>query len=127
MQEGVSMTRYKKGDVVTGVVTGIEKYGIFVGLDDYNSGLIHISEISDSFVRNPADYVKIGETIKSKVIEDEDLDSFQVKLSIKDLDYRLNRKNKNKIKETKLGFSTLEKKLPEWIEEKDKELEKISE
>ena len=39
------MTRYKKGDVVTGVVTGIEKYGIFVGLDDYNSGLIHISEI----------------------------------------------------------------------------------
>ena len=127
MQEGVSMTRYKKGDVVTGVVTGIEKYGIFVGLDDYNSGLIHISEISDSFVRNPADYVNIGETIKSKVIEDEDLDSFQVKLSIKDLDYRLNRKNKNKIKETKLGFSTLEKKLPEWIEEKDKELEKISE
>ena len=120
------MTRYKKGDVVTGVVTGIEKYGIFVGLDDYNSGLIHISEISDSFVRNPADYVKIGETIKSKVIEDEDIDSFQVKLSIKDLDYRITRKNRNKIKETKLGFSTLEKKLPEWIEEKEKELEKIS-
>ena len=126
MQEGVSMTRYKKGDVVTGVVTGIEKYGIFVGLDDYNSGLIHISEISDSFVRNPADYVKIGETIKSKVIEDEDIDSFQVKLSIKDLDYRITRKNRNKIKETKLGFSTLDKKLPEWIEEKEKELEKIS-
>lgn len=126
MQEGVSMTRYKKGDVVTGVVTGIEKYGIFVGLDDYNSGLIHISEISDSFVRNPADYVKIGETIKSKVIEDEDIDSFQVKLSIKDLDYRITRKNRNKIKETKLGFSTLEKKLPEWIEEKEIELEKIS-
>ena len=119
MQEGVSMTRYKKGDVVTGVVTGIEKYGIFVGLDDYNSGLIHISEISDSFVRNPADYVKIGETIKSKVIEDEDLDSFQVKLSIKDLDYRFNKKGK--IQETIHGFETLKNMLPIWIEEKREE------
>ena len=47
------MNQYKKGEIVTGCVTGIEKYGIFVSLDDYYSGLIHISEISDFFVKNP--------------------------------------------------------------------------
>ena len=41
------MTKYKVGSTVTGNVTGIEKYGAFVSLDDYYSGLIHISEISD--------------------------------------------------------------------------------
>ena len=47
------MNQYKKGEIVTGCVTGIEKYGIFVSLDDYYSGLIHISEISSFFVKNP--------------------------------------------------------------------------
>lgn len=116
------MTIYKKGDIVTGIVTGIEKYGIFVSLDDYNSGLIHISEISDSYVRNPSDYVSIGETIKAEVIEDEAIESFQVKLSIKNIDYRIVKKNKSGIKETKNGFSTLGKKLPKWIESKHFEI-----
>ena len=46
------MTKYKVGSTVTGNVTGIEKYGAFVSLDDYYSGLIHISEISDGFVKD---------------------------------------------------------------------------
>ena len=85
------MNRYKKGEVVTGCVTGIEKYGIFVSLDDYYSGLIHISEISDFFVKNPADYVYVGETIKAVVIDDNELDSFHVKLSIKNIDYKFSK------------------------------------
>ena len=116
------MANYKKGNIVTGCVTGIEKYGIFVSLDDYNNGLIHISEISDSFVRNPADYVRIGETIKARVIEDVDDDSCHVKLSIKDLDYRITKSHKKKIVETPLGFSTLEKQLNTWINVKSEEL-----
>ena len=46
------MSKYFKNEVVEGCVTGIEKYGIFVTLDEYYSGLIHISEISDNFVRD---------------------------------------------------------------------------
>ena len=38
--------KYKKEDIVTCTVTGIEEYGIFVKLDDNCTGLIHISEIS---------------------------------------------------------------------------------
>ena len=46
------MTKYKVGSTVTGNITGIEKYGAFVSLDDYYSGLIHISEISEGFVKD---------------------------------------------------------------------------
>ena len=113
------MSKYKKDQIVTGCVTGIEKYGVFVSLDEYYSGLIHISEISDNFVRNIEDYVKLGESIKAKVI---DVDSFHVKLSIKNLDYNVTRRRRNKIKETELGFSTLQKKLDGWIEEKYSEI-----
>ena len=63
------MSKYKEGDIVTSCVTGIEKYGIFVGLDEYYSGLIHISEISEDFVRNINDYVAVGETIKARILE----------------------------------------------------------
>lgn len=120
----VLMNRYKKGEVVTGCVTGIEKYGIFVSLDDYYSGLIHISEISDFFVKNPADYVYVGETIKAVVIDDNELDSFHVKLSIKNIDYKFSKRKNKKILETPNGFNTLKNQLPVWISHKKVEIEK---
>ena len=117
------MSKYEKGKIVTGCVTGIEKYGIFVGLDELYSGLIHISEISSGFVKNINDYVNIGETIKVKVVDSDD-QSCQVKLSIKDIDYRINNKNRQKIVETPKGFSVLEEHLDGWIQEKVSEMNK---
>ena len=113
------MVKYNKNEVVLGLVTGIESYGIFVSLDEYYSGLIHISEISDDFVRNVNNYVKIGETIKVRVLEVDD-DSFQVKLSIKNLDYRIGNKKNNGIKETGSGFEILKNNLDNWINERKK-------
>ena len=49
------MTKYKKGSIIRGTVTGIETYGVFVSCDEYYSGLIHISEISYSYVKNITD------------------------------------------------------------------------
>lgn len=118
----VLMNQYKKGEIVTGCVTGIEKYGIFVSLDEYYSGLIHISEISDFFVKNPSDYVYIGETIRALVIDDSDLESYHVKLSIKNIDYKFSKKKRKKIVETTNGFDTLRKSLPEWISSKKQEI-----
>ena len=43
--------QYNIGDVVKGKVVGISSYGIFVLIDDKYNGLIHISEISENFVR----------------------------------------------------------------------------
>ena len=119
------MSKYNIGEIVLGCVTGIEKYGVFVNLDEYYSGLIHISEVSSSFVRNIHDYVKLGETIKVKVLE-EDEERHHVKLSIKDFDYRIGKKKNEKIIETATGFATLENKLEEWIDKKYTQLNKKS-
>ena len=107
------MSKYYKNEIVEGCVTGIEKYGIFVTLDEYYSGLIHISEISDSFVRDINKYVNIGETIKVRVLDTDD-DSFHVKLSIKNINYRIINKH-DAIKETEKGFTTLNRELQKWI------------
>ena len=113
------MAKYKEGEIVEGLVTGIEQYGIFIGLDEYYSGLIHISEISDGFVKDINNFVNIGETIKVRVLDSDD-DEFHVKLSIKNLNYRINR-NKTKIIETGSGFEVLKEHLPIWINEKNHE------
>lgn len=117
------MTRYKKGKIVKGNITGIEKYGIFVSLDDYYSGLIHISEISNNYVKDVNDFAKIGETVYVKVIDVDEKES-HVKLSIKDIDYRKSKKSKNNqgIKEVGSGFAILSQKRDEWIEQKMREL-----
>ena len=115
------MAKYEKDKIVTGYVTGIEPYGIFVNLDDYYDGLIHISEISNDFVNNVSNYATVGETIKMKVLEVNEKNR-HVKLSIKDIDYR--DEQRSKIKPTKKGFSTLEKNLPIWIDNKMKEYNK---
>jgi len=116
------MSKYNIGDIISGKVTGIEKYGIFLSLDDGFSGLIHISEVSESFVRNINDYAKMDEIIKAKVI-DFDENSNHLKLSIKRLPYREKNKVKGRIIETSQGFSTLNLLLDEWIEGKAKEIE----
>ncbi len=113
------MSKYKIGDLVKGKVTGIENYGIFVLLDDDYTGLIHISEISDKFVRNVFDYVQLEEVILSKVLEVDD-NNKKLKLTIKNFDYRIEDK---KDLEDKNGFSPLRKKLPEWISEYKKRKE----
>ena len=119
------MKKYKTGEIVTGCVTGIEKYGIFVSLDDYYNGLIHISEISDNFVRNIHDYVKIGETINAKVLEENDKEH-HVKLSIKGIEYRESKIPKVKIIETPSGFTNLQNKLNYWINSKIESLSNSS-
>lgn len=109
--------KYEKGKIVKGHVTGIEDYGIFVGLDDYYSGLIHISEISECYIRNINDYVKIGETIKVKIV-DIDEDNCHMRLSIKNIDYKMNHRRKTRIKETPSGFTPLKDHLNGWIQDR---------
>ncbi len=109
------MPKYKKGNIVKGTVTGIEDYGIFVSLDEFYNGLIHISEISHKFVKNISDFVRIGDIINVEILDVND-ELCQLKLSIKNIKYKkVLPMKKNKIKETTSGFSTLEKMLPHWI------------
>ncbi len=115
------MCQYKKGEIISGTVTGIEKYGIFLSFHHQVTGLIHISEVSDSFVKNVGDYAELNETIQARVL-DYDPVGKKLKLSIKNMQYRDSSKYGHKIVETKSGFSTLSKKLDEWIDFKENEL-----
>ncbi len=111
------MTKYEKGKIIKGIVSGVTQYGIFVNFNESYSGLIHISEISKGFVRNPADFVEIGDNIYVKIIDVDNVNS-QLKLSIKDIEYKgKGYSKKRKIIETKNGFNTLARKLPFWIDE----------
>lgn len=71
----------KVGDVVEGVVTGVIDFGAFVNVDGIE-GLIHISEISWERVDNPRNYVKVGETLKAKIIA---IDKDRLSLSLKQM------------------------------------------
>lgn len=56
------------GAIIEGVVTGITKFGAFVTLSDGKTGLVHISEIADAYVKDINDYVKRNETVQVKVL-----------------------------------------------------------
>ena len=120
----LDMSKYEKGKIVTGRVTGIKSYGIFVTIDEHRSGLVHISEISNDYVSDVGDYADLGDIIKVRIV-DVNNDGSKMKLSLKNINYK-KIYNKSSIVETKSGFSTLKKKLPIWIEEslKSKKIQK---
>ena len=69
------------GSILEGKVTSITKFGAFVALGGGRSGLVHISEIANSFVNDVHDYVQDGQTVKVKIIGI--ADDGKINLSIK--------------------------------------------
>ncbi|EGW40010.1 MULTISPECIES: S1 RNA-binding domain-containing protein [unclassified Desulfosporosinus] len=56
------------GTIVEGVVTGITNFGAFIELPDRVTGLVHISEVADAYVKDVRDYLKEQDHVKVKVI-----------------------------------------------------------
>ena len=56
------------GAVVEGTVTGITKFGAFVSLPDGRSGLVHISEIANTYVNDVNEFLKLGDKVKVRVL-----------------------------------------------------------
>lgn len=63
-----AISKYKIGDIVNGEVQKVVPYGAFVRIDNGLNGLIHISELSDKLVKDPADIVKEGDIVKVKIL-----------------------------------------------------------
>ena len=110
---------YKVGDIIKCKITGFKEYGIFVKMDDKYNGLIHISEISDSFVQNVADYGEVGEEIYAEILQIDE-DTKQIKLSIKNIHYQLDGEYKEQ--SDKNGFLPVREHLNVWINEKLNEM-----
>ncbi len=115
------MDDIKINDVIEATVTGIQKYGAFVLINDKYDGLIHISEISSGYVKNINDYIKIKDKIYAQVV-DIDNENNKFKLSIKNIDYRNDGKVINSQENFSNGFEPLKEHLDLWINEKIKEI-----
>lgn len=74
--------KYKVDDEVSGTVTGIVDFGVFVKIEDGLEGLVHISEIDWSLVEDPRTFFKVGQKVKVKIIE---IKEGKISLSIKAL------------------------------------------
>ena len=72
----------KIGQILTGTVRNVIDFGAFVDVGVKHDGLVHISEMSEKFVKNPSEVVSVGDIVKVKVI-DVDYDRQKVKLSMK--------------------------------------------
>lgn len=62
------MSKIEVGSIVEGVVTGITNFGAFVELPGGATGLVHISEVADTYVKDVKNYLKEKDTVKVKVI-----------------------------------------------------------
>ena len=90
----------KVGDVLEGKVDSIKDYGAFIDLGDGISGLLHVSQISNQRVKNPAAVLKEGESVKVKVTGIKD---GKISLSKKALEENAEQKDPSK------GFKYVEK------------------
>lgn len=116
------MNSINVGNIVKGQITGVTPYGVFVSLEDDYSGLVHISEVSDKFVKDLPMLFNIGDIINVKILEIDE-DKREVKLSIKKIDYKVE-ESLSRIPETGTGFGLLEKNLGKWTASKLKEITK---
>ena len=72
----------REGQILTGTVRNVIDFGAFVDVGVKHDGLVHISEMSDKFVKNPSEIVSVGDIVKVKVIAI-DMERQKVKLSMK--------------------------------------------
>ncbi|MGE0871433.1 MAG: Tex-like N-terminal domain-containing protein [Kofleriaceae bacterium] len=64
-----SIEDLKQGMVLEGVVTNVTAFGAFVDIGVHNDGLVHVSQLSDQFVKDPSEVVKVGQKLSVRVLE----------------------------------------------------------
>ena len=67
-EENGQRMEFEVGAILEGTVTGITKFGAFVSLGSNKSGLVHISEISNSYVNDVNEFLSVGQKTKVKII-----------------------------------------------------------
>lgn len=69
-KEGVNtLNDLHEGMILEGVVTNVANFGAFVDIGVHQDGLVHISALADRYVKDPRDVVRVGQTVKVKVVE----------------------------------------------------------
>ena len=81
----LSMEDLKPGMILNGTVRNVIDFGAFVDIGVHQDGLVHISEISKSYIKHPSEALKVGQKVKVKVIG-VDLEKKRISLSIKQVE-----------------------------------------
>lgn len=94
------------GSILDGRVTSITKFGAFVALPDSKSGMIHISEISNSYVKDINEFIKVGQEVRVKVCSVDE--KGRIALSLKQVE--------DKKEERTFDKKTVEERKPQQVD-----------
>ncbi|MDY0295062.1 MAG: S1 RNA-binding domain-containing protein [Acholeplasmataceae bacterium] len=109
----------KINDQIICKITGIQSYGVFVSYQEY-SGLIHISELSDQYVSSIEEILCVGDEVEVVVLE---IDEEQKRLKLSYKQANPVHPKIQKMVKIKIGFHTLSKALPHWVEKAKQRIE----
>jgi len=100
------------GSIVEGVVTGITKFGAFIELGEGKTGLVHISEVANTFVKDIREFLKESDRVKVKIISIDE--KGKISLSIKQTERRPPKQERPKVPQP-----SFEDKLAKFLKESD--------
>lgn len=112
---------YQVGDILIGKVSSVKPYALFLCFDNGTKGLLHISELSDAYIRDIEKYGSVGDEIKVKVLSIDQSNGF-LRVSFKQVpeeERYSSHVNESRIylDEQEKDFTALAEKLPTWINE----------
>lgn len=111
--------KYEIGQVVLGTVINVKPYALFLEFEDGVTGLLHISEISDSFIRDIEKFGTKGDQMKVVIVSIDENNGFlrvSYKKVPKEESFNSHSNNVRKVPEASdEDFKPLADKLPEWI------------
>ncbi len=81
----ITMEDLKEGMVLSGTVRNVVDFGAFVDIGVHQDGLVHISQISDSFIKHPSEVLKVGQRVEVKVLS-VDLAKKRISLTMKGIE-----------------------------------------
>ena len=111
---------YKINDLVIGKVENVKPYAVFLSFPNGTRGLLHISEISDSFIKDIEKFLSEGDEVKVKVLNIDESNGF-MRVSLKQVSQEerfSTHKNvkRKKVENSEEDFAPLLERLPSWIE-----------
>ena len=112
---------YKVGDILIGKVNQVRPYALFLSFEGGVHGLLHISELSDDYIRDIERFGTVGDEMKVKVLSIDPENGF-LRVSYKAIPdsekYSTHNSDRRELPQfDEADFTDLEKKLPEWINE----------
>lgn len=118
---------YQVGDLIVGKVVSVKPYALFLSFDGDVKGLLHISELSDAYVRDIERFGTVGDEMKVKVLSVDESNGF-LRVSLKKVpnDEQYNshvHEQRIFLEDKEIDFSLLKEKLPTWIQDTLKKVE----